>query len=274
MTKDIRIIGLDLDGTLLRTDKTISPRVANAITRATAAGVVVLPATGRHLTGIPEEVLALPGVGYALSSNGARVVEMPSRKDILTDCFTPEEAIPLLDIAYQNSGIIALYIDHLGYTDADDLSAFTQVLSPVIAKYIASSRIKVPSLPTYVRQQNLPVEKLAFMFANEAARQKAWQELDARGDNCTTSSMEMNLEVNTPTANKGAGLLALAAHLGYTREQVMAVGDSSNDAAMLQTVGYSVAMGNAPPEIQALAHSVTASCDEDGVALAIESILH
>ena len=85
-----------------------------------------------------------------------------------------------------------------------------------------------------------------------------------------TSSLPTNLELNAGGVNKGRGLLALAKALGFAREQVMACGDSGNDAAMLKAVGLGVAMGNATPDILAAADAVTDTNDRDGVAKALE----
>ena len=70
-----RMIGLDLDGTLLTTEKEFTPYTKEILRKAIAQGIVVLPATGRPLSGIPGELLHFPGIRYAITANGARVVE-------------------------------------------------------------------------------------------------------------------------------------------------------------------------------------------------------
>ncbi|MDD3142114.1 MAG: HAD hydrolase family protein, partial [Lachnospiraceae bacterium] len=76
MKKQIRMIGLDLDGTLLTGDKELTNHTKNILLRAIEQGVIILPATGRPLTGIPEEILQLPGIQYALTANGARIINI------------------------------------------------------------------------------------------------------------------------------------------------------------------------------------------------------
>ena len=85
-----------------------------------------------------------------------------------------------------------------------------------------------------------------------------------------TSSLPRNMEVNAPGVTKGSGLLALAAHLGLTRAQTMAVGDSGNDRAMIEAAGLGVAMGNATDDIRKIADATTDDNNHDGVAAAIE----
>ena len=86
------------------------------------------------------------------------------------------------------------------------------------------------------------------------------------------SSIERNLELSAPGVTKGRGLMALAAHLGLTPGQVMAVGDSGNDLTMVQMAGLGVAMANATPDVLAAADVVTGDNNHDGVAQAIEKI--
>ena len=76
----IKMLALDLDGTVFRNDKTISQHTKDAIAAAIAKGVVVIPATGRALNGLPEEILALEGIQYALTSNGAAIWSLKDRK--------------------------------------------------------------------------------------------------------------------------------------------------------------------------------------------------
>lgn len=273
MKQDIKLIGLDLDGTTLDDEKNIHPRVKAAIAEATKQGIVVLPATGRQLSGVPQEFLQIPGVRYALTANGALVYDFEQKKPLYRDCFTQETALSLLEYLGKLDIIIAMYVDGIGYTQTLNMDGFEKILPPEMLQYIRESRMKTESLTDVVRQSSEQVEKFSLLFKDEAKRQKTLATLQKRGDNCTTSSINMNLEVNTPTANKGAGLLALGRQLGFERHQIMAVGDGGNDIEMLKAVGYGVAMGNAPHEVKAVADAVTASCNEAGVALAIEEVL-
>ena len=92
----------------------------------------------------------------------------------------------------------------------------------------------------------------------------------AAGPTEITTSLDSNLEINAPGVTKGSALLALAKHLGLARSQLMAMGDSGNDLAMLQAAGLGVAMGNATEEVKAAADAVSADNNHDGVAVAIE----
>ena len=82
-----------------------------------------------------------------------------------------------------------------------------------------------------------------------------------------------NIEVNAPEANKGSALMVLCEQLGIDRMESMAFGDGTNDITMIREAGIGVAMANAASEVLAVADRVTASNDEDGVALVIEELL-
>ena len=108
----IRLVGLDLDGTVLDSRKRISPRTAQAIERACAMGVQVLPATGRPENGVPAQFLAIPGVQYALTSNGARVVDLREKRTVVLNLESTKKEVSrrlvdfLSGVAYANSGQI------------------------------------------------------------------------------------------------------------------------------------------------------------------------
>ena len=89
----------------------------------------------------------------------------------------------------------------------------------------------------------------------------------------TSSDVDVNIELNAKTANKGWAVMELAGRLGIEKAQVMAMGDNHNDIDMLKAVGYPVAMGNAEDEVKALAAHITLSNREEGAAAAILSVL-
>lgn len=271
---DIRIIGLDLDDTALNTKKQLTPRTQRAIARAIRAGIAVLPATGRSRYGLPDAFMEIPGVRYAVTSNGAKVYDLEADEVLLSDCFSTPAALEILD-ACEGLGVktASVFMGGTAYTEKLDLIALRGIYPPQVLKHLTDTRKTVPSLRRIILGNELPVEKYSIVFEDLDRRQRLMDILNARGDCSVTSSIGNNLEVNTRTANKGRALLALASRLGIPAVQVMAVGDSLNDLEMLRMVGYSVAMGNAAPEVKAAASAETRGCDEDGAALAIEAIL-
>ena len=114
------------------------------------------------------------------------------------------------------------------------------------------------------------VQKMHLLFGSTKERQRAFEMIAPyEADLAVTSAMSLNIEINKKSADKGNGLIALGKILGIQKEEIMACGDASNDLAMMQKVGFVVAMGNAEPEIKAAADYVTLTNEENGVAYAI-----
>lgn len=273
MQRNIKLIGLDLDGTTLNDKKEITPRVRHAIANAIAAGVAVLPATGRARQTIPAELLAIPGVRYALCANGALVYDLPEKKTLIRDCFTKQTALALEEALAKTEAVMGVFIDGVVYSAIADYNHLRSQYDESLIRYLQISRTTVPNLHRLIEGSPLPVEKFSLLFRHIKDREHTLRVLESCGDCEITCSMPDNLEVNAAGVNKGDALLKLASLLGLHKSQVMAVGDGRNDAEMLKKAGYGVAMGNAVPEALAAADWVTASNEEDGVAVAIEAVL-
>ena len=112
----IRLIALDLDGTLLDDRKQISRRSLRALRAAADQGVLLVPATGRTVAGIPAELLALPGVRYAITANGARVMDLAENRALSEDYIPRDLALQVYDILTQYECLVDLFQDGQGYT--------------------------------------------------------------------------------------------------------------------------------------------------------------
>ena len=273
MKKDIRMIAFDLDDTALDTEKTLRPAVADALREAAARGLVLVPATGRMLCGIPAEVRALPGLRYAVTSNGAKVIDLADGRALREDCFPKARAQAIYTLLSQDENFISVFFGETCYTPRRDLAFLRPCLSPGTLSYLQASRTYTEDLADLMAESPEPVEKFSVHYADREKLEAMRRRLSAEGDLAVTSSLGMNLEVNTKTASKGSALLWLAADLGFRPEQVMAVGDSSNDIDMLEKAGLGVAMGGASPEVLAAADLVAPGCDEDGLAAVVRKVL-
>ena len=264
--QDIRLIGLDLDGTVFDDAKHISPRNLAAIEAAVQAGIIVLPATGRTATGVPQAFTGIPGVHYALTSNGASVVDMRTGEHIVDQPFSLEDSLRVYDALKPFGGVFSLFVGGKSYATKADNDLIDVLVPENLRGYFRKTRIEVPDLRTVLQEKVGQVEKFSVMYPKVELRDEAWRAvLAACPDVEATTSLG-----NAPGVTKGSGLVALAEKLGLRRDQVMAVGDSGNDLSMIEDAGLGVAMGNATPEILAVADAVTADNNHDGVALAIE----
>ena len=268
-TYDIRVVGLDLDGTVFDDQKTISARNRAAITEACRRGVQVLPATGRPLNAVPEEFLSIPGVRYALTSNGARVIDLTTGESVVELLVDKELALTALRELSRFDGSMDVFWRGKAYAEPKNIRLAADRTVPELRRYIFDSRVAVDDLPAWLAQQDQGPEKITMFFADPAERERCRIAAEALGLT-VSSSLPANLEMNGPGVDKGRGLLALAGALGFGPGQVMACGDSGNDTAMLLAAGLGVAMANSTPDILAVADAVTGSNNESGVAQAIE----
>lgn len=268
----IRMIALDLDGTVFNEDKEVTQRTREVLEEAVRQGVEVFPCTGRPYTGIPEEVLKIRGMRYAVTSNGGRIVELAGGRTIRENCLSWERTLALADAAAEISdGVWEIYVDGKCYADA---ATYRFIKGPGMSDaqldYIRRSRILIPDLRERIKKERLQTEKLHMMFEDTAARDASMEKFSRYPGIDISYASSFNLEINDITCTKGNGILALAEYLGIPREEVMACGDSRNDWSMLKAAGFAVAMGNADGETKKLADFVTKSNEEDGVAFAVE----
>ena len=274
MKKEIKLIGLDLDGTTFTSDKRITDHAKSVIEKAIEQGVTVLPCTGRQLSGLPEEFLSMKGVRYAVTSNGASVIDLKEKKKLFTDYIPYGIAADTMERLLKEEILTDIYIDGLCYIEEELMVLFTSFLpNQESVTYFKKTRTPVKNLPEFIRKNRLDAEKIHLLFRDMELKAALKKEFDANPHFLTTSAVSFNLELNNRTADKGTALLVLADFLGIPHDQTMACGDSFNDEAMLRKAGFSVAMGNADPEIKKICDFVTKTNDEDGVAYAIETFV-
>lgn len=296
--RPVRLVALDLDGTLLNRRSQITPRTRSAVLTASQQGVVVVPATGRALATLPPEVAQLPGVRYVLTTNGAAVWDLGSEPMsavysryadaekrqitqpvcLLQRLFPPQKAREVFGLCQQYEGELTVFSDGRAIKDREsqDLAAArmarhcsTEADQPYDGRFTV-----VPDLAEWMSREAYAIEKFCLFFGSAEKAQAALPAFrQLKGVEVVQGSPD-NVEVTAQGVDKGEALLALADQLGIPRSETMAVGDSENDRALLEKAGVSAAMANAMPSIQALADYVSqADCDADGVAELFEKLV-
>lgn len=272
MSEPIRIIALDLDGTLLNTVKEVTPENIAALTKAAEAGIHIVPTTGRFFNGMPEVIRNLPFIRYAITVNGAEVADHSTGEVIFRSEIPLERALELMRYLDQLPVIYDCYQDNAGWI-SEHLKAKidTTVKDPHFRNMLHTLRKPVPELKAFVTEQGKDVQKIQFFIPTQELRLELLERLPKEfPDLAVSSSVSENIEINAADATKGNGLLALANYLGVSREGTMAFGDGLNDLSMIRAAGIGIAMGNACAEAKEAANYITLSCDEHGVAYGIE----
>lgn len=271
MNMGIRLIALDLDGTLLNSAKELTDYSIKILQKAAERGAYIVPSTGRSASGIPDKIANLPFIHYALTLNGAMVVDIRTNKIIHQCIYSREEAIKLWDFIQKYDALPDCAIDGELYMERKSfmrLSDYNQ--TPERIALMKRTRKETDNVRSLLLQDNAESAKMNLLFADTEKRMKAKRELLQIPFVEVSSSLPQNLELNRKGGNKGNGLLALADYLGLKRDELMACGDSDNDYSMIEVAGLGVAMSNASKELKDIADAVTLSNDEDGVAYAIE----
>jgi Cof subfamily protein (haloacid dehalogenase superfamily) len=259
----IRLLAIDLDGTLVNDRLEMDPRDVAAVKAATAAGVMVVLATGRMFKSSLRYAEPLGLRGPIINYQGAVVREIASG-DVWYRC---ELTVPMqqrvLALAEPKDWHVNAYVNELVYTararPEADLYAWVAMVPYEV----------VGPLSEWVKQDSTKMVLVDLDPAKVPARiaeLSAWMGDVAR----VTRSLDWFVEVVNPQVSKSAALAMVAHRLGIAREEVAAIGDNLNDQDMVSWAGFGVAMGNAPEALKAVAKYVTAPIGEVGVAQVIE----
>jgi Cof subfamily protein (haloacid dehalogenase superfamily) len=258
----IRMIALDLDDTLLRSDLSISYRTRNAIKRAEACGIVVVLASGR-IPAAMEQFARLLGMhkrpGYLICNNGTIIQESHTGNIIYDKKISPETALIAYDLATAEGFPVQIYEDDVMYVSRSNefadydqkITGLRQVVVENFRAMVAAGcyKLLIPGDPMILR----PLESLLRSYV---------------GDDATLfTSKPYFLEILPAVTDKGTALRKVAELLGIDRQSVLAIGDSMNDEAMIRWAGVGVAMVNGDERIKNIAALITEhSNDDDGVA--------
>ena len=264
------LIALDLDGSLCTTDKRITPQTAAVLERAASRGVLLVPATGRFFKGMPAELREADWLRYAITINGASVLD---GQTVLCRAEIPwRRAVEAMEYLDTQDVIYDCYQDSWGWITREFRQRAAEfVPDPYYLKMLLVLRSPVEELKAHLTGIGRDVQKIIIFTRTDALQDELLKTLPVRfPDLAVTSSAPHNIELNALRANKGDALRDLAAALNIPAERTMAVGDGLNDMAMLRAAGVRVAMGNAHPDLKAIATYITDDCDHDGAAKAIE----
>ena len=272
---DIKLVALDLDGTLFNPKGEITEKTKNEIRRITKQGVHVVISTGRPYNGVPFEQIAGTGIDYAITTNGAAIYQISTNTCIYENCMDFSISGPILEYLLSKEIHIDTYINGEGFTPIRCRENLDRLpFKPAMKQYIRATRTPVEDLYGYVRDCGKNVQKMTLNFypqpdGTRLHREEVRLYLESNPAIEAVCGGFCNLEFSKAGVNKGEGLRHLADLLSVPYAQTLAIGDSGNDYAILKAAGVGVAMENASDDIKAIADYETTSNEEDGVAVAI-----
>ena len=265
-----KLLVLDVDGTLLNDEREISKRTLAALLKVQQMGVRIVLASGRPTYGLMPlaKTLELGNYGgFVLSYNGCQIIKAQNGEILFERRINPEMLPYLEKKARKNGFAIFTYHDDTLITDSPD--------NEYIKNEALLNNLKIIREDEFSTAIDFAPCKCMLVSDKEKALiglEQHWEKRLA-GTLDAFRSEPYFLEVVPCGVNKANTLGALLEHLGVTREEVIAVGDGVCDVTMLQLAGMGVAMGHSQDSVKACADYVTASNEEDGVAVAVEKAI-
>ena len=270
----IRLIALDLDGTTLNDDKHISRGNKAALEEAVENGVNVVIATGRAFSALPEDVFKVKGIQYVLTSNGAAITDLRLGRTIYENCLSVHAVETAVQVLKQYDFMLEAFTDGGAYIDRKIYEGMkNSEFGYRHIEYVLETRKPVDDIYQFILDHKEHIENLNVVFEHQEDRTMMREVLGNIPETTLTTAFDNNLELGGATTSKAAALLELEKILGVSPDEMMAIGDSPNDMAMMRLAGMPVAVGNAKPEVKAIAKYVSASNTEDGVAQAVRKFV-
>ena len=270
----IKLVASDLDGTLLNKNKEITPRLFEALEKLNEIGVYFVPSTGRPFGTVPQAIKELPFLKYVITSNGATIYDAEKKENIIENYLTPEAVDAVIKIARELPILVEYFIEGKAYIAKsvyDDLTPYD--LTESHTKYVLNSRTPVEDFWGEMKRNDSVLENINLVFKDMDMRKQVWDELKATGLASVTAATTKNIEITSLYATKAKALEKLCDVLGFTRENVLAMGDGDNDMPMIQFAGIGVAMANGEEHIKAAADIIADDCNDFGAAKILEQII-
>ena len=260
-----RLIAVDMDGTLLNSRNQVSRRTVLALREASRRGVIVIIATGRPVQGIESCAtlleIELPLIAY----NGGMIFEKYNTEAIFESCLTKKSAKRVIDFGMEHNSSICVWSNHMLYVFE---------INENVNRYAERFGIA----PIEILDKNLLINqgitKILWSLDNKAVHSFERQLKEYFDEELAICVTGLNyLEVFDRNVSKGNALEFLGNHFGILPSEMIAIGDSYNDASMIEYAGLGVSMRNSPKELKSISNYITESNDNHGVAVAVEKFV-
>ncbi len=272
-----RCMAFDLDGTLLNERGQLTELAREALTAAIDSGVHVVAASGRAYDTLPEAVLSVPGIEYAITSNGAAIYRVPDSACLCVHKLRPEAVRKILAIAEEElkTPLYEAFVDGATYAPADYVENPRKYeVDPGAVAYIRATRNPCADFPGFLEEHIADLDSLDVVIADQEKKRRLWKRLSEEAEHIyITASVPRLLEISDEKSGKASALSYVLERLGVPAAQTAAFGNADNDAGMLLYAGFGVAVANGTAACLAAADRIAASNTEDGAAKEILRIL-
>lgn len=268
-----RLLALDVDGTLLRSNHRLSRQTKEAIEFVKRKGVYVTLVTGRAFPSAQKVAKALK-LETDLITHGGAFIGSSVDEPIFERRMNPDKAFHIVEILEKYDSHIRVL--HERYAVGNKIRQKNHIIAKMtigVGDPLYYPVTFVDSLSNHLLDNPISPPKIYAHFGEESERLEAIKKINEKIPNVrVTSSSEGNLEIVSAGISKARGLQILGAKLGISLEEMVAIGAYENDKEMITQVGLGVAMGNAPRDVKDIADWVTRSNDQQGVAYMVREV--
>ena len=259
--KKYKIVASDLDGTLLDKDQRVSCENLVAIEKMRSLGVEFVPATGRSLSEIPYEIMNSSDIRYIITSDGAAVWDKAAEKYIIKNYMPADVVRFVVDTVNKYTSCILVHENGKTYYDAekDKSDIFDACHIDNYFRRIIETRTYPKASHYGFMMKSDAIEMFCIFFESLEALNECKRIFNESGKLSVAQSAPYNLEICFSGAGKGNALKALADILGIDTSDTIAVGDSTNDCAIIKAARLGLAMENACADLKAIADKVICS---------------
>lgn len=264
--RNIKFVGVDLDGTLLRDDKTLCDGAEEIINSLAQRGIHFVPITGRPYSGIPDCVKNLDTVEYIISSNGARIINAKTEEELFSFALSNEKTLELIAIMRDADCMFEAFADNVGYVEKELYEYYVREFTGTpIGQYIFSSRKVTPSIEGLFEGTGKQADEIFIDCKMPQVRADILKRIEGVEGIQHCSLGDRFLEVTKKGTDKGEAMTVLCNYLGVDLADTIAFGDGENDLQFLDKAGFAVAMENAFPCVKEKADRITKSNNDNGV---------
>lgn len=275
MIMNIQCIALDLDRTTLNAHGRLSDGNRKALEEAIKKGVHIVIASGRSFATLPKDVLAISGIEYAITSNGAAIYYIPTKTCLHEYKLTKESVEAILTVAKNYPIALEAFID--GEAFAEKVYVENPIVYGATKKaipYIQNTRKPINQMAHFIRKHIDGIDSIDIVVSSQKQKEEIEYYLKkASKDIYITSSVSQLIEISHKNAGKHSGLRFIREYLHLKKEQTAAFGDGDNDVDLLLEAGIGIAMENASEKCKKSADAITIHHDQDGVAYGMKNIL-
>lgn len=262
-----RLVALDIDGTLLTSDKKIHPDTIKHINGASKKGIYIVYCTGRAPAEMKDIIQTLPSIRYGVCMSGALVYDFIEHKIIYSNSVPKDYVKKIIEVVKDDDGMIQFLTEKNSIVREDQITHMSdfhmEIYQPMYLKIAKTVKNMNEELEKY---DSIP--KLNIYFHTIQARQKAYEKIKYLPLSFSFGE-ETALEITAKGVDKGKGLSALTSYLNINMAQVIGIGDADNDISFLKIVGLPIGMGNANKNVKTICQIIADDNDHNGTGKSI-----